>query len=307
MKLDLPTPGVPVSPTRSAGAPRGASRAEQRRAPPRGGRPGSNSTRVIARASARRSPAANPPRAPRAHPPPPFRRFDASLTILSPSRIHCPLASRPDLGIPLVKRRNQPRLRPSSKPPGRIRPCRFAVRCAPAWSRSASSRPPRRVAADAATFDLTLSGIPLGTVTLRRRPDRARTTSPRSKITPQRLAQRRDRLRLRRPRQRQDRRVRQGRRRCVSRPTRARRGADAPHRDRMARRRPGAGLGRAAAQAARPIRRRMAGALDPVSAGFALLRDTPPDAICDTSDRRVRRLAPVAAVARQPVAGGRRR
>ena len=33
MKLDLPTPGVPVSPTRSAGAPRAGSAREQRRAP----------------------------------------------------------------------------------------------------------------------------------------------------------------------------------------------------------------------------------------------------------------------------------
>ena len=59
MKLDLPTPGVPVSPTRSAGRARPGRAREQR--PRRGavvGR-GSNSTSVIARASARRSPAAS--------------------------------------------------------------------------------------------------------------------------------------------------------------------------------------------------------------------------------------------------------
>ena len=283
MKLDLPTPGVPVSPTRSAGRAGAPSRVEQR--------PRRRAVVGPGRFDQRDRPRQRPPVA-RREPRRQRRRPRLAITQASPAPSPSPLGLRP----PLWHTRSR-----LSRPDPRASPMPMPIRARAALALGlALARRRRRPGRARRVFDFSIAGIRVGALTLEHRAVRRQLHAPRAASTPPGIVGifadfffdgTADRQR------------RAATARVVPAPLRrhlevaARARATPRSTGRAARRSASRSSRRAAPRPIRPTQARHA------RPGLGRLRGcsatAPPDGICDTTRRRLRRLAPVAAEARR--------
>ena len=259
MKLDLPTPGVPVSPTRSAGRAGGAERGEQR--PRRGAVVGAGRFHQRDRARQRPPVAGGEPGG--------QRRRVPRLTQASPPPAASPLGLRPPFGIPGGA---CPAPAPARPPPMPIRTRRLP--------RPRASRRRRRAAPSEASFDFTIAGIRVGTHVARRRAAGDGYAAASASTPPGVIGIFADFYFDGRPPAGSRRRHRRAA--PLSPPTLEVAAGARAHPDRVEGRHAGQGLGRAAARAARPTRRSRA-ARSTRSRRASGCCATAPRRVCDTS------------------------